>query len=197
MGQCVSAIAGNIGMNCDHPIEGGYTGRGFLIPLDSVKPTITRNASNPRIVEAIALGQSDKVVAVDNVGAVPFDGSSTTGNNDAGFVKFTKAVAIRLMERGAEFSAKVLEPLTKSARGFIGVFEKVDQVGDGSFEVIGLQSPMKVVDPATVTRSETANGGAWSATLQTSEMYGECTLFDTDYATTLAAFEELLSYQFT
>lgn len=197
MGLCVSAIAGNIGMNCEHPIEGGYTGRGVLIPLDSDTVTLTRDAQNPRIITVIALASGDKVVVVDNAGsAAPFDGSSTTGNADAGFTKFVKAVDVRLMERGAAFSKNVLEPLTKSARGYIGVFEKVDQAGDGSFEVIGAQSAMKVVDPSTVTRSETANGGAWSATLQASEMYAECTLFDTDYATSLAAFEALLAKGF-
>ena len=99
-------------------------------------------------------------------------------------------------ERGADFAAKVIEPLVKSGRGFIGIFEKVDRVGDGSFEVIGAQSPLKVVDPATVTRTETANGGAWIANLQSSEVYAESVLFDTNYATTLAAFEALLALAF-
>ena len=100
-------------------------------------------------------------------------------------------------ERGADFAAKVVEPLVKSGRGFIGIFEKVDRVGDGSFEVIGAQSPLKVVDPATVTRTDTASGGgAWVANLQSSEVYAESVLFDTDYATSLAAFEALLALAF-
>ena len=74
-------------------------------------------------------------------------------------------MALRILARGAEASKDVIEPLVKSGRGFIGIFEKVDQVGDGSFEVIGAQSPLKCADPATFTRSETANGGAWSGML--------------------------------
>ena len=195
MANCVSEIAGNIGLNCDHPIEGGYTGRGVLIPMGS-NPVLTRDATNPRIIKGITIASDAKVCVVDNAGAAPFDGSSTTGNNDAGFPKFTKAMALRILARGAAASKDVIEPLVKSGRGFIGVFEKVDQVGDGSFEVIGAQSPLKCVDPATFTRSETANGGAWSGTLQCSENWAELVLFDTDYETSLQAFETLLAKGF-
>lgn len=195
MANCVSTIAGNIGLDCDHPIEGGYTGRGVLIPMES-NPVLTRDAQNPRIIKSITIAENTKVCAVDNAGAAPFDGSSTTGNNDAGFPKFTKAIALRILARGADSSKDVIEPLVKSGRGFIGIFEKVDQVGDGSFEVIGAQSPLKCADPATFTRSETANGGAWSGTLQCSEHWAELVLFDTDYETSLAAFEALLAKGF-
>lgn len=195
MPSCIGNIAGNIGLDCTNPIEGDYTGRGVLIPMEAV-PELTKDAQNPRIISNIAIATGAKVVSVDNEGATPFDGSQTTGNNDAGYVRFTKAIAIRMPERGADFAAKVVEPLVKSGRGFIGVFEKRDRVGDGSFEVIGAQSPMKVVDPATVTRQENANGGAWLATLQSTEVYAESVLFDTDYATTLAKFEALLAQAF-
>ena len=195
MANCVSTIAGNIGLDCEHPIEGGYTGRGVLIPMES-NPVLTRDAQNPRIIKSITLAENEKVCVVDNAGAAPFDGSSTTGNNDSGFPKFTKAMALRILARGAEASKDVIEPLVKSGRGFIGIFEKVDQVGDGSFEVIGAQSPLKCADPATFTRSETANGGAWSGTLQCSEHWAELVLFDTDYETSLAAFEALLAKGF-
>lgn len=195
MANCVSTIAGNIGLDCDNPIEGGYTGRGVLIPLES-NPTLTRDAQNPRIIKSVSLAGDAKLCVVDNAGAAPFDGSSTTGNNDAGYPKFTKAMALRILARGADASKNVIEPLVKSGRGFIGIFEKVDQVGDGSFEVIGAQSPLKCADPATFTRSETANGGAWSGTLQCSEHWAELVLFDTDYETSLAAFEALLAKGF-
>ena len=192
MPNCVSTIAGNIGLDCEHPIEGGYTGRGVLIPMES-NPVLTRDAENPRIIKSVTLAENAKVCVVDNTGSAPFDGSSMTGNNDSGFPKFTKAMALRILARGAKASKDVIEPLVKSGRGFIGIFEKVDQVGDGSFEVIGAQSPLKCADPATFTRSETANGGAWSGTLQCSEHWAELVLFDTDYETSLAAFEALLA----
>lgn len=196
MASCVGNIAGNIGLNCESPIEGGYTGRGVLIPMEAV-PVLTKDASNPRIISAIAIAQSAKVVLVDNEGQTPFDGSQTVGNNEAGYTRFQKTIIVKLPERGAEFAKDVVEPLVKSGRGFIGIFEKSDRVGDGSFEIIGAQSPLKVADPTTVTRTESATtGGAWNATLQSTEAYAESVLFDTDYETTLAAFEALLAKAF-
>lgn len=196
MASCVGNIAGNIGLNCESPIEGGYTGRAVLIPMEAV-PVPTKDANNPRIVTAIAIASGAKTVAVDNEGATPFDGGQTVGNDDAGYRRFQKTIPVRMPERGAEFAAKVVEPLVKSGRGFIGIFEKVDRVGDGSFEIIGLQSPLKVVDPSTVIRTEsTQGGGAWQATLQSTEAYSESVLFDTDYETTLAKFEALLALSF-
>ena len=194
MPSCVKDIAGSIGLNCEKPIEGGYTGRAVLIPIGTAGLVLTRHSQNPSILSNIAAHEAAKLVSADNVGmTTPFEGSNSTGNSDAGFTKFVKAFAMRIPQRGAQFAADVLEPLVKSGRGFIIVAEKVDTVGDGSFEVIGSGSPAKVVDPSTVTRDENANGGAWSLTLQSSEFYAECDLFDTDYATTLAKFEALLA----
>lgn len=196
MASCIGNIAGNIGLNCEHPIEGGYTGRGILIPMEAV-PIPTQDSNNPRIVTNITIAANAKVVSVDNEGATPFDGSQTTGDNSAGYVRFVKTIQVRMPERGAEFAKDVIEPLVKSGRGFVGIFEKVDRVGDGSFEIIGLQSPLKVADPATVTRTEsTEGGGAWLATLQSTEVYAETVLFDTSYEATLTKFEALLAKAF-
>lgn len=195
MPNCVSTIAANIGLDCNNPLEGGYTGRGILIPLEA-NPVLTKNAQNPRLIEAIAIDENAHVCSVDNAGSAPFDGSSTTGNSDAGFAKFTKAVAMRVLARGGQASMEVVEPLVKSGRGFIGIFEKIDRSGDGSFEVIGALSPMKCADPATATRTESANGGAWSVTLQCQESFAELALYKDDYATSLALFEGLLAKAF-
>lgn len=195
MASCVGNIAGNIGLNCDSPISGGYTGRGVYIPMESV-PTLTKDANNPRIVTAVALATGAKLVKIDNEGATPFTGSTTTGTNDNGRPQFVKTAQIMMPERGAEFAKDVAEPLVKNGRGGILILEKIDRVGDGSFEMIGTQSPAKVTDPSTVSRNEYENGGAWTATLQATEDYMEVSFFDTDYDTTLEKFEALLELAF-
>ena len=195
MASCIENIAGNIGLNCAHPISGGYTGRGVYIPMEA-KPELTKDAQNPRIVSAIALEAGAKVVRIDNEGATPFTGSSSTGTDENGRPQFVKTSQIMMPERGAAFAKNVVEPLVKSGRGGILILEKTDQVGDGSFEIIGTQSPAKVVDPTTVARNEYENGAAWTATLQATEDYAEVVLFDTDYETTLAKFETLLESAF-
>lgn len=193
MYSCVGDLAANIKMDCVHPLEGGYTGRAIILPESAMSGlTLTRDASNPRIVKGIAFDSGEDMSTygfiVDNVTMTPFDGSSTTGNGDAGYPKFVKAMAIRIPERGAAVSKNVIEPLAFGR--FIMIVEKEDKVGDGSIEIIGLQSAMRCVDPSTISRQETANGGAWTATLQCSEQFAEVVYFNTDYATTHADFEQ-------
>lgn len=193
MYSCVGNLAASIKMDCVHPLEGGYTGRAIIIPESNLMGlTLTRDSSNPRIVKGIAFDSGEDMSTygfiVDNVSMTPFDGSSTTGNGDAGYPKFVKAMAIRIPERGAAVSKNVIEPLAFGR--FVMIVEKEDKVGDGSIEIIGLQSALRCVDPSTISRQETANGGAWTATLQCSEQFAEVVYFNTDYATTHADFEE-------
>lgn len=188
MYSCIGGLAANIKMDCSNPLEGGYTGRAIIMTADAfAKAAITRDSQNQRIIKNF--GESTKPAAfiVDNITMTPFDGSSTTGNGDAGYPKFVKAMAIRIPERGAAVAKDIIEPLAFGR--FVLIAEKEDKAGDGSFEIIGTQSALRCVDPSTITRSETANGGAWSATLQCTEQYAEVVWLDTDYATTKAAFD--------
>lgn len=189
MYSCVGDLAASIKMDCNHPLESGYTGRAIIMTADSfAKVDIARNAQNPRIVTSIGNGTYPEAFIVDNITMTPFDGSSTTGNGDAGYPKFVKAMAIRIPERGAAVAKNVIEPLAFGR--FVMVVEKEDKAGDGSFEIIGAQSALRCFDPSTIARQETANGGAWSATLQCTEQYAEVVWLDTDYATTKDAFDE-------
>ena len=188
MYSCVGDLAGQIQMDCSHPLESGYTGRAIIMTADAfAQATITRNAQNPRIISNIGGGTYPTASIVDNITMTPFDGSSTTGNGDAGYPKFVKAMAIRIPERGAAVAKDIIEPIAFGR--FVMIVEKEDKAGDGSFEIIGAQSALRCVDPSTITRQETANGGAWSATLQCTEQYAEVVWLDTDYATTKANFD--------
>lgn len=186
--SCIGEIAGNIAQNCVHPLVGGYTGRAILIPY-SANPVFTQSADNPRIVSAIALSEGAKVCAVDNVGP-NFDGSGTASTGDTGFVQFTKTFAFRILERGGEMSKKVLEPIVKSAQGFVAILEKQDKVGDGSYEIVGMLAPLKATADGT-TRTESENGGAWSVTMSATESWADVALLVSDYAGTKAYFDTM------
>lgn len=174
--SCIENIARSIGMDCQNPLIGGYTGRGVAIPWQFIQ-SVTQDTTNPRKVLAIALTESAVVCAIDNAGiTTPFEGSTTTGSNDTGFAQFVKVVSGRILTRGADVSKDLVEPLVKSAQGFVVILEKQDKVGDGSFEVVGLKSPAKCVDPSTVVRNENENGGAVAFSLQSTEPWFEVTL---------------------
>lgn len=190
---CAANLAANIAQNCANPIVGGYTGRGVLIPLSVLTPTIVQDNDNPRLVTTLSVAGTGTIV-VNNAFSEPFAGSSTAGNVDSGRPMYAKTMAVRIPLRGGAVSKDIIEPLFNSAEGFIGVFEKRDKVGDGSYEIIGLQQAMKG-DVASLTRDENANGGDWSVNLVATEPFAEVTLVGEDktYASAKAAFEALIA----
>ena len=188
---CTSAVAANIVKNCTSPIVGGYTGRGILVPLDKA-PTFSVSASNPRTITGIAMGGTNKFIAIDNVFTDPFAGTTKASNGESGFIKHDKTFAFRIPQRGSDVSRDIVESLENSPLGFVAVLEKKDRVGNGSFEVIGYQSSLKV-NADGVTQDETANDGATNVVMSCSEHFFEVVLHDTSYPTTLAAFEAMLA----
>ena len=188
---CTSAVAASIVKNCTSPIVGGYTGRGILVPLDKA-PTFSVSAANPRTITAIATQVGQKFIAIDNVFTDPFAGTTKASNGESGSIKHTKTFAFRIPQRGSDISQNIVEALEQSPLGFVAVLEKKDRVGNGSFEVIGYQDALKV-NADGVTQDETANDGATNVVMSCSEHFFEVVLFDTSYAITLAAFEEMLS----
>lgn len=192
--SCIAEVAANIALNCNHPQVGGYTGRAVLIPY-SISPTLTHDSSNPRIISAIAVGSSDKLIMVDNIMPTPFDGSNKQSTAESGRPAFTKTFTLRIPLRGADASKNIVEPLMNSAQGYICVAEKQDKVGDGSFEVIGALQPLKVNGDG-VSQNENENGGDAVVTMSCTETWYEAVLFDEDYATSKTLFEGLIAKTF-
>lgn len=188
MGRCIYNLAAAIQSDCDNPLVAGYTGRGVLVQQDSIS-ALVQSASNKRVLENIT---ASVVFPVENAVVTPFDGSNTASAEDGGRVAFTKQVMFRVPQRGADASRDIIEPLVFNANGYLFIAEKKDKVGNGSFEVIGLQAPLKATADG-ISRNESENGGDTAVTLQCTEQWFECVFFKTDYATTLAAFNALFN----
>ena len=189
--SCITNIAQSIQGSCDSPIVPGYTGRGVLIDL-SKGATWTVDATNPRIISAIAVTSPTKFVAIDNVWTDSFTGSNTASNADNGRNSFTKTFTFRVPLRGAAVSKDIIEPLMNSSLGFAVVLEKDDRCGDGSYEIVGYLKGLKA-NADGITRNEYENGADWMITMSTTEQFAEVVLFDTDYATTQAKFDAMLA----
>lgn len=188
---CNDVIMADIVMSCDNQQIGGYTGRAVLVPY-SLAPSIVTDSTNVRKVKSITLSEAQKFVKVDNVVSTPFDGSNKASNADTGRVKYVKTFSIRIPLRGADASMKVVEPLVNSPLGFLLVVEKRQKTQDGGFEVIGLQSALRIV-PDSVAGNENENDGDTTLSLSTTETYYETTFVGSgnDYATALSEFEEM------
>ena len=192
--SCAGSLAANIAKDCASPMVGGYTGRGLLIPLTNTL-TFAVDASNPRIITGITMAVGDKLAVINNVWPSAFTDSVTQSNADGGRLKYTKTFAFRIPLRGADTSKDIVEPLVDSPLGYLAVLEKKDRVGDGSYEIVGYGQGL-TVNPDGIVRNENENDGDIVVTMSCEEQFFEVTLFDTDYATTKAAFETLMASSF-
>ena len=197
--SCAAQIAANIQQDCERPLVGGYTGRAVIMRAnDFARAEVVVSADNPREIMSIVFAPDAdvKTYYIDNAFTTPFTGSSTAGNSDSGRNAYQKTLAIRVPMRGADVSRDVIEPLVKSADGFVVIAEKRDKVGDGSYEVIGYQNSLRG-DIASVTRDENANGGDWLVNLVTVETWAEVDLVGSagTYESAKKEFENLLGYE--
>lgn len=185
--SCAVEVAANIVADCASPLVAGFTGRGVYIPR-SYAPTISRNASNPRKIEDVAIGPSQQTVALENLIQNPYTGTNVAANAENG--TYTKSIALRVPAHGADASRDIVEPLMKSPLGGIVILERQDTSGVGSFPIFGIEKGAKATEE---TQNDYENNGDWAATLTTEERVAEYEFFDTDYATTLGKFEALLA----
>ena len=192
--SCAGNLAANIAKDCAHPMAGGYTGRGLLIPLTNTL-TFAVDGTNPRIITGITMGVGEKLAVIDNVWPSAFNESNTQSNADNGRLVYGKTFAFRIPLRGAGTSKDIVEPLTDAPLGYLAVLEKKDRIGDGSYEVVGYGQGL-TVNPDGIMRNENENDGDIVVTMSCEEQFFEVTLFDTDYATTKAAFETLMASSF-
>lgn len=192
--SCAGSLAANIAKDCANPMADGYTGRGLLIPLNNTL-TFAVDASNPRIITGITMAVGDKLAVIDNVWPSAFNGSQTQSNADAGRMQYGKTFTFRIPLRGAGVSKSIVEPLADAPLGYLAVLEKKDRRGDGSYEIVGYCQGL-TVNADGIVRNENENDGDVVVTMSCKEQYFEVTFFDTDYATTKAAFETLMTKSF-
>ena len=193
--NCIDKITLDIAEACNTPNVGGYTGRGVLLQWAD-NPTFTVDAQNERMIKGITLREGVTPIKINNVPFVnPFTGSNTAGNTDDGRRKVLKTVVIKVPLRGSATSQSLLEGMFTGnfeGQGAILVLEKQFKGGDGTYEVIGYESPF-LINPDGISRDEYADGGAYILTGSTKEIGIEYTMFDTDYETTRGLFKELFT----
>lgn len=184
---CSSALAGNLASDCDNPRIAGYEQIGVIFNRADVDwANLAVSASNPRIIEAIAAATGKKPFALYNNknNPLPFDGTNTTYNSDTD--QYDKTLQFYFEGIGGGVSANVVEPLKGGE--YIAILQRKDHRGDGSFQVFGFQSGLKA---NAQVQDETT--GYWLMTMACSEPSAEVSFFDTDYATTKAAFDALVA----
>lgn len=153
-----------------------YTGRALLIVADGLPITLDKNGI---ILEQIFSNASfqdfySQTLEISTISSLPISinaespfGVTVQGNIDSGRVMYTKTIPISIpatRDGKAEEFIMGLQAGIKHQAILI-----VEKVNDGSElgeinDVFGAHSPVRL-DPASVTRSEYENGGAWTFNL--------------------------------
>lgn len=184
---CLGVISANIDEDCDNPRIIGYEDTALIINRSDIDWTgVTYNATNPRIVEALALISMKKPYAIYNprLADASFNGTQTALNADTRH--YTKTLQFYYKGIGADAAANVVEPLAKGE--YVVILQRKDHSGHGSFQIFGLQNGIyateQVQDEAT---------GYWLMTMAIDEPFAETELFKTDYAASKALFDALVA----
>lgn len=213
MGKCSRMVAANAVPNCEHPLVKGYTGRAIGFVLDPntylhLMEIMTFDANKNLLcidaqkIEALFEGTNPFAIenAFPNV-ADRLAGSQTQSNADDGVMMFSKTFAFKAMQRGGGFSYKFVDAIA-GCDGVLIIAEKVDKVGDGSYEVIGWHDSLRV-NADGINRAEATTAGT-TITMSCAEPYFETALalvnveersgdVVTDYFYLRSLFEELFN----
>lgn len=184
---CLGVISANIDEDCDNPRVIGYEDTAVIVNRSDLDWTgVTYNASNKRIVEAIALasGKTPFVIYNPRLSNPSFNGTQTALNADTG--NYTKTLQFYYKGIGGEAAANVVEPLAKGE--YVVILQRKDHTGHGAFQIFGLQNGIYATEQV---QDETT--GYWLMTMAIDEPFAETEFFKTDYASTKALFDALVA----
>jgi len=192
MATCGGLAAGAV-YDCDSPIIPGVRPRLVLMNLDQV--TATKDISNKRLI-------TDMTIVGSGNAAYAFEGIRQSVTPESNFIpqNFTVGYDHQLSFFVFDISSTQKLNLEKMALGkMVAIVENRNAVGnaDSIFEVFGYGVGMEVTELQRIN-NDLESGGAYRIILKTSDNEGkESTLplsfFDTDYATTLAKVDLLLT----
>ena len=152
-----------------------YTGRALLIVASGLPITLDTNGiiltqimSNTSFDEFYNATQSIttiKSLPISINAENPF-GVTVQGNTDSGRVMYTKTIPVSMPATSDGKAEEFIMGLQGGKQQAILVVEKADDGSEngGNHDVFGAHSPVRL-DPASVTRSEYENGGAWTFNL--------------------------------
>lgn len=184
---CTAQLAASITADCDNPRVAGYEQIGLIVNKDDIDiSALAINASNPRIIETLALrsGKTPFVIYNNRNNPLPFNGTQTSYNGDTD--RYDKTLQFYVEGIGGQNAADVVEPL--KGGDYLVILQRKDHRGDGSFQVFGYQVGLKASEQV-----QDEDTGYWLITMTCSEPSAEIAYYKTDYATTKAAFDALLA----
>ena len=199
MAVCDYMIKQGISPSCDDPIVQGVEQRGVIINRDDIDFSATTfNSTRKNVIETIALKSTKKAYEVVVLGSTPFTGTNTALAAGTYRNTFTNTISLVILDNGPDVCENVIDGLANGE--FVVILEnkfkglqKEENPGDPAFQVYGWYQGLRASEMTNEKYSEDTDGG-WAVSLQeTRAPKSGVFLFKTDYETTAAAVESLVS----
>lgn len=199
MAVCDNFIKQGISPSCDDQLVRGVEQRGVIINRDDIDFSATTfNSTRKNVIETIALKSTKKAYEVVVLGSTPFTGTNTALATGTYRNTFTNTVGIVILDNGPDVCENVIDGLANGEfvvileNKFKGLQEE-ENPGDPAFQVYGWYQGLRASEMTNDKYSEDTDGG-WAVSLQeTRAPKSGVFLFKTDYETTAAAVESLVS----
>ena len=199
MAVCDNFIKQGISPSCDDPLVQGVEQRGVIINRDDIDfSAAVFNTTRKNVIETIALKAGKNAYEVVVMGSTPFTGTNTALATGTYRNTFTNTVSIVILDNGPDVCENVIDGLANGE--FVVILEnkfkglqKEENPGDPAFQVYGWYQGLRASEMTNDKYSEDTDGG-WAVSLQeTRAPKSGVFLFKTDYETTAAAVESLVS----
>lgn len=189
---CESIIASAIDWPCDDLIVKGLESDGIIINRSDVDfANCVISSSNPNIIETLVLKTGKTGFLVNQLGNTPFTG--TQSNLEVGTYRntWTHQIPLVILNNGPAVSKDIIDGLTNGT--FVVILRnKHGQGTNAEYQVYGYTQGLVASEGVNDKYSDDTDGG-WIITLQeTGARLSAMFLWDTDAATTAAAYEALL-----
>lgn len=190
--SCDFLLAQDIAPDCENPQVGGMENLAILINRADVDfATLVKDPTNAAIVKTLAIKVGKQGYSVLQTGATPFSGTQTAFTAGTYRNKFTKDLQFLIPDHSPDICKNVVDNLANGV--FVAVVQNKYKGADGKakYEIYGLEGGLRMTEAPRDANSADTDGG-WLVKMQEVAPSSGIFLWDTDEATTDAAFEALL-----
>lgn len=190
--QCASIISSDINFNCDGLVVRGLEADGLIMNRDDIDfASTTFNSTKKNVIESLVMKSTKKAYEVVQQGATPFTGTQSSLTIGTYRNTWQHTVSLVVLANEPDVTDKIIDGLANGT--FVVILKNLSagHGGDGKYQVYGYAQGLKASEITNEKYSEDTDGG-WLVNLQESSAPRSAMFFyDTDDATTEAAYEAL------
>ena len=190
---CETIIARDIDFACDCLVTKGLEADGLIINRSDIDFSATTfNSTNPNIIESLTLKTGKYAYQVNQLGNTPFTGTQSTLEVGTYRNTWTHDIPIVVLANDPTVAHEIIDGLANGTFVLILRNKHKGCNGDAEYQIYGYTQGLVASEGTNDKYSDDTDGG-WIITLQeTGARMSAMFLWDTDAATTLAAYEALL-----